>query len=89
MNRPNAFGVIERVLNLQDSLTEANQKLAVKNDLLRQLTEQITALQKEVRGFDDVLQQSIREKRLLEERQAAHLERIYTAHPEIPRYDSL
>jgi predicted transcriptional regulator len=83
MSRPNAFGVIERVLNLQDSLTEANQRLAVKDDLLRQLTEQITALQKEVRGFDDVLQQSIREKRSLEEEHAAHLARIYTAHPEI------
>lgn len=89
MSRSNAFKVIERVLNLQDSLTEANQQLAVKNDLVRHLTEQITALQREVRGFDDVLQQSIREKRLLEERQAAHLERIHTAHPEVLCHDSL
>jgi len=89
MSRSNAFKVIERVLNLQDSLTEANQRLAVKNDLLRKLTEQITALQKEVRGFDDILQQSIREKRLLEEGHAARLELIYTAHPEILRHDPL
>ena len=89
MSRPNAFGVIERVLNLQDSLTEANQQLAVKNDLLRKLTEQITALQKEVLGFDDILQQSIREKHRLEEGHAAHLERIYTAHPEVLCHDSL
>jgi predicted nucleic acid-binding Zn-ribbon protein len=89
MSRPNAFGVIERVLNLQDSLTEAHQQLADKNDLLRKLTEQISALQKEVRGFDDVLRQSIREKHRLEEGHAAHLQRIYTAHPEIPWHDPL
>jgi hypothetical protein len=83
MSRPNAFGVIERVLNLQDSLTEANRQLAVKGDLIRKLTEQNTALHEEVRGFDDILQQSIREKRRLEEKHAEHLERIYTAHPEI------
>jgi hypothetical protein len=89
MTRPHAFGIIERVLNLQDSLTEANRQLDVKNDLLRKLVEQITALQKEVRGFDDILQQRIREKHRLEEGHAAHLQRIYTAHPEIPWHDPL
>ena len=79
MTRPNAFGIIERVLNLQDSLTKANHQLAVKDDLLRKQTEHLTALQKEVRGFDAILQQSIREKNHLEER----LRLIYEAHPEI------
>jgi len=77
MTRPNAFGVIERVLNLQDSLAEANHQLNVKNDLLRKLTEQITALQKEVRGFDEILQQSIHEKFQMQERHAAEINDLH------------
>ena len=68
MSRPNAFGVIERVLDLQDSLTEAHRRITEKDAHIRTLQDRVFALEKEITGLDSILQQSITEKRLLQEK---------------------
>lgn len=87
MSRPNAFGVIERVLNLQDSLTEARREIAGKDARILLLQERVAVLQKEITGFDSLLQHSITEKRLLQER----LESSdgFRPHPDIPEVTSM
>jgi predicted nuclease with TOPRIM domain len=67
MSRHNALGVIERVLDLQDSLTQANQDVSRQSDQIKSLRSRVEELEKEVKGFDEILQQSIKEKRLMEE----------------------
>jgi len=68
MTRPNAFGIIERVLNLQDSLAEAHRRITEKDAHIRTLQDRVLALEKEITGLDSILQHSITEKRLLQEK---------------------
>lgn len=83
MSRPNAFGVIERVLNLHDELTEAQRELFAKCEIIKTLQERVRKLEAEIQGYDDILQQSIHEKFQLEEKHKAHLARIHESHPEV------
>ena len=83
MTRPNAFGVIERVLDLNDKFIEAQSELFSKREIISTLQERVRKLEMEIKGFEDVLQQSIHEKFQLEEKHKAQLARIHESHPEV------
>ena len=87
MSRPNAFAVIERVLNLQDKLFEGNEALLRSGKRIRELEERVRLLQAEVAGFDSILQHSIKEQRILQER----LEAVdcFRPHPDVPEVTSI
>ena len=82
MSRPNAFGVIERILNMQDSLTEAHRENTQLRAQYQAQVERVARLQKEIQGLNDLLQLSFTEKRhLLESIEATD---GCTPHPSIP-----
>jgi hypothetical protein len=88
MRRPNAFGVVERVLNLYDELTEAKLKEAQlelndKGATIRDLQLCLRKLEAQIRGHNDALQQSIHENFQLKQKHERQLARICELHPEV------
>jgi hypothetical protein len=83
MSRPNAFGVIERVLSLHDKLTEAHLEVYAKCETIRTLQERVRKLEAEVQDYDKILQQTCHERFQLVEKHEMQLARIQEAHPEV------